>query len=76
MAALVRRLYDEGIVDVSSIGLNFTPISANTRYNNPKSFLKENPPKCDDAMRWTFIPLKTRIMNVATSFTGTIRVTS
>ena len=52
MAALVRKLYDEGIVDASFIGLDSTPISANTRYNNPKSFAKnkfskKNPPKRD-----------------------------
>lgn len=52
MAGLVRRLYDLGIVDASFIGLDSTPIAANTKQNNPKSFVKnkfskENQPKGD-----------------------------
>lgn len=52
MAAQVRRLYELGIVDASFIGLDSTPVAANTRQNNPKSFAKnkfskENQPQSD-----------------------------
>ena len=52
MADLVRQLYELGIVDASFIGLDSTPIMANTKQNNPKSFAKskfskENHPKSD-----------------------------
>ena len=52
MAALVRQLYELGIVDASFIGLDSTPIMTNTKQNNPKSFAKskfskENHPKSD-----------------------------
>lgn len=40
MAGLVRKLYALGIVDGSFIGLDSTPVLANTRQNNPKSFEK------------------------------------
>ena len=52
MADLVRQLYELGIVDASFIGLDSTPVMANTKQNNPKSFSKdkfkpENHPRCD-----------------------------
>ena len=52
MADLVRQLYELGIVDTSFIGLDSTPVMANTKQNNPKSFAKnkfskENHPKSD-----------------------------
>lgn len=52
MAAQVRRLYKLCIVDASFIGLDSTPVAANTKQNNPKSFVKnkfskENQPKGD-----------------------------
>lgn len=52
MSGLVKKLYELGIVDASFIGLDSTPIAANTRQNNPKSFAKdkfkpENRPKAD-----------------------------
>ena len=52
MAGLVRQLYELGIVDASFIGLDSTPVMANTTQNNPKSFVKnkfskENQPKSD-----------------------------
>ena len=52
MAELVRQLYDKGIVDASFIGMDSTPVKANTKQNNPKSFArnkfsKENQPRCD-----------------------------
>lgn len=52
MAAQMKKLYEMGIVDVSFIGLDSTPVMANTKQNNPKSFAKskfskENHPKSD-----------------------------
>lgn len=52
MAQQVRKLYELGIVDASFIGLDSTPVAANTKQNNPKSFAKdkfkpENHPKAD-----------------------------
>lgn len=52
MAAQVKKLYELGIVDTSFIGLDSTPVAANTKQNNPKSFIKnkfnpENHPKAD-----------------------------
>ena len=37
-ASLVRILYKLGVVDASFIGLDSTPVLANTSQNNPKSF--------------------------------------
>ena len=47
MADLVRQLYELGIVDASFVGLDSTPIMANAKQNNPKSFTKDkfNPKK-------------------------------
>ena len=52
MAQQVQKLYELGIVDASFIGLDSTPVAANTKQNNPKSFAKdkfkpENHPKAD-----------------------------
>ena len=52
MAGLVRQLYELGVVDASFVGLDSTPVMANTKQNNPKSFAKskfskENHPKSD-----------------------------
>ena len=52
MAAQMKKLYEMGIVDASFIGLDSTPVMANTKQNNPKSFAKskfskENHPKSD-----------------------------
>ena len=52
MADLVRQLYELGIVDASFVGLDSTPVMANTKQNNPKSFAKnkfskKNHPKSD-----------------------------
>lgn len=48
----VLSLAAKGIIDSSFIGLDSTPIAANTKHNNPKSFSKNkfnknNPPKSD-----------------------------
>lgn len=52
MKAQVLSLAEKGIIDTSFIGLDSTPIKANTLQNNPKSFLRnkfnpDNPPKAD-----------------------------
>ena len=52
MTGLVRQLFELGIVDASFIGLDSTPVMANTKQNNPKSFAKnkfskEHRPKSD-----------------------------
>ena len=52
MAQQVQKLYDLGVVDASFIGLDSTPVAANTKQNNPKSFATdkfkpENHPKSD-----------------------------
>ena len=52
MAQQVQKLYELGIVDASFIGLDSTPVVANAKQNNPKSFAKdkfkpENHPKTD-----------------------------
>ena len=52
MAQQVKKLYELGIVDASFIGLDSTPVAANTKQNNPKSFAKdkfkpENHPTAD-----------------------------
>ena len=43
----MKKLYEMGIVDASFIGLDSTPVAANTKQNNPKSFTKDkfNPEK-------------------------------
>ena len=48
----LRQLYELGLADASFVGLDSTPIMANTKQNNPKSFVKnkfskEVHPKCD-----------------------------
>ena len=47
MAAQVKKLYEMETVDASFIGLDSTPVAANTKQNNPKSFTKDkfNPEK-------------------------------
>ena len=52
MADLVRQLYELGIVYASFVGLDSTPVMADTKQNNPRSFAKskfskENRPKSD-----------------------------
>lgn len=52
MKSQVLFLANEGIVDTSFIGLDSTPVAANTSQNNPKSFLlnkfkPDNQPKAD-----------------------------
>ena len=56
MKQLVLTLVELGVVDTSFIGLDSTPVMANTKQNNPKSFAKnkfskENQPKNDPDCR-------------------------
>lgn len=56
MKSQVLLLAEKGIIDTSFIGLDSTPISANTSQNNPKSFLNnkfspDNQPKADKDCR-------------------------
>lgn len=56
MQTQVFSLAQKGIVDTSFIGLDSTPISANTSLNNPKAFLSnkfkpDNQPKADSDCR-------------------------
>ena len=39
MQSQVLKLAADGIIDTSFIGLDYTPVAANTSLNNPKSFL-------------------------------------
>ncbi len=41
MSSQVKKLYDLGILEASFIAIDSTPISANTTFNNPKSFSPE-----------------------------------
>ena len=50
MAAQVKKLYELGIVDASFIGLDSTPVAANTKQNNPKSFAKNKVSKENHAL--------------------------
>lgn len=52
MQTQVLKLAALGVIDPSFLGLDSTPIAANTKQNNPKSFAKNkfdknNQPKCD-----------------------------
>lgn len=52
MSSQVKKLEAMGIIDTSFIALDSTPVNANTKLNNPKSFAKnkfskDNQPKSD-----------------------------
>lgn len=75
MADLVRQLYELGIVDASFIGLDSTPVMANTRQNNPKSFVKDKFSKSrirnvTRTAPWVSIPPLTSTMNADMSLLG------
>ena len=79
MAAQVKKLYEMGIVDASFIGLDSTPVMANTKQNNPKSFAKnkfskENHPKSDPDCALASILPPTSTMSAGTSSTGNTKV--
>ena len=53
MQSQVLKLSEMGFIDTSFIALDSTPVNANTRHNNPKSFTKnkfskDNQPKSDN----------------------------
>ena len=75
MANLVRKLCELGVVDASFVGLDSTPIMANTKQNNPKSFAKskfskENHPKAPRTALWASIRPPTSTMSGGMSSTG------
>ena len=75
MAAQVKKLYETGIVDASFIGLDSTPVMANTKQNNPKSFAKnkfskENHPKATRTAPSASTRPPTSTMNGGMSSTG------
>lgn len=82
MAALVRKLYDEGIVDASLYRTGFhhrsppTPDTIIRSHLQRTSFQRRILRNVTATVRWAFIPLQISIMNADTSFTGAIRVTS
>jgi transposase DDE domain len=56
MRTQVETLMNRGVLDTSFIGLDSTPVAANTANNNPKSFRKskfskEHPPRADKDCR-------------------------
>ena len=75
MVDLVRQLYELGIVAASFIGLDSTPVMANTKQNNPKSFAKskfskENRPKSTRTAPWVSTRPPTSTMSGGMSSTG------
>ncbi len=79
MAQQVQQLYEIGIVDTSFIGLDSTPISANTGKTIPNPLPKTSLPRTiiQSATRtalWVFIPHPISTTNGDTSFTGAIRI--
>jgi len=75
MAEQVKKLYELGIVDASFIGLDSTPVAANTKQNDPKSFAKISSsrrtiPKLTRTAPWAFIPRPTSMTSGVVNFTG------
>lgn len=84
MKAQVLSLADKGIIDSSFIGLDSTPIEANTSQNNPKSFIsnKFNPAyqltsqKLIRTVSSEFMLLPTRRLKRNINSTGDIKIMS
>ena len=84
MKAQVLSLADKGIIDSSFIGLDSTPIKANTSQNNPKSFIsnKFNPAyqltsqKLIRTVSSEFMLLPTRRLKRNINSTGDIKIMS
>ena len=81
MKSQVLYLSKQGIVDTSFIGLDSTPIAANTSQNNPKSFLSnkfkpDNQPKADTDCKLGDILLLTKQTRKSMSSTGVTKTTS
>ena len=81
MKSQVLYLSKQGIVDTSFIGLDSTPIAANTSQNNPKSFLSnkfkpDNQPKADTDANLAYILLLTKQTRKSMNSTGATKTTS
>ena len=81
MKSQVLYLSKQGIIDTSFIGLDSTPIAANTSQNNPKSFLTnkfkpDNQPKADADCKLGVILLLIRPMRRNMSSIGVTKIMS
>ena len=79
MQSQVLKLSKMGIIDTSFIALDSTPISANTKQNNPKSFAKNKFAKAislslTKTAVWMFIPLQISITSVILNTIGVTRI--
>lgn len=79
MQSQVLKLSKMGIIDTSFIALDSTPISANTKQNNPKSSLKTSLQKAislslTKTAVWVFIPLQISITSVILNTIGVTRI--
>ena len=79
MQSQVLKLSKIGIIDTSFIALDSTPISANTKQNNPKSFAKNKLQKAislslTKTAVWVFIPLQISITSVILNTIGVTRI--
>lgn len=79
MQSQVLKLSKMGIIDTSFIALDSTPISANTKQNNPKSFAKNKLQKAislslTKTAVWVFIPLQISITSVILNTIGVTRI--
>lgn len=79
MQSQVLKLSKMGIIDTSFIALDSTPISANTKQNNPKSFAKTSLQKAislslTKTAVWVFIPLQISITSVILNTIGVTRI--
>ena len=72
MQSQVLKLSKMGIIDTSFIALDSTPISANTKQNNPKSFAKNKFAKGNQPK--VFIPLQISITSVILNTIGVTRI--
>ena len=81
MKSQVLYLSKQGIVDTSFIGLDSTPIAANTSQNNPKSFLSykfkpDTSPKQILIANLAYILLLTKQTRKSMNSTGVTKTTS
>jgi len=79
MAAQVKKLYEMGIVDASFVGLDSTPVAANTKQNNPNplqktSFPRKTTRKAPRTALWASIRPPTSTMIGGMSSTGDTKV--
>ena len=74
MQSQVLKLSKMGIIDTSFIALDSTPISANTKQNNPKSLQKAISLSLTKTAVWMFIPLQISITSVILNTIGVTRI--